>query len=122
MIGALTTEPAKVTIPLPGFVANACVYASADGTLTVATGPRNLSRTEVEAFMRLVPGTTSVSGVGDVAFAARGDVPQGMAGAASIFALKGGTYFTVQATSRSKSSDALQTALTELARSVAGRL
>lgn len=104
---------------MPGFVASACVYASNDGALTVALGPRVIGRTEFEAGARLVPGATAVTGIGDAAFSVRTDVPSGAAGAASIVALKGSTYFTVQATSRSKSSDALMTAVTDLARKVA---
>ena len=122
VIGTLVTEPTKVDMPMPGFVASACVFASADGALTVAFGPRGLGRTEFETGARLIPGVTSVSGVGDSAFTVKVDVPTGAAGAASIVALKGSTYFTVQATSRSKSSDALQTAITELARKAASSL
>lgn len=107
---------------MPGFVASACVYASNDGALTVALGPRVLGRTEFETGARLVPGATAVTGVGDSAFAVKTDVPSGTAGAGSIVALKGSTYFTVQATSRSKSSDALMTAVTDLAKKVAANI
>ncbi len=63
-----------------------------------------------------------MTGIGDAAFSVRTDVPSGAAGAASIVALEGSTYFTVQATSRSKSSDALQSAITELAKKVADNI
>ena len=122
VIGTLTTQPAKVDLPLPGFVASACIFASADGTLTVATGPRTIGRTEFETVVRLAPGATAVTGVGDSAFSLRADVPSGAAGAAGIVALKGTTYYTVQATHRSKSSDALLTGVTDLAKKVASSL
>ncbi len=122
VIGTLVTTATTIQLPLPGFTATACVYASNDGALTIALGPRGLGRTEFEAGARLVPGATAVSGVGDSAFSIRTDIPSGAAGAASIVALKGSTYFTVQATSRTKSSDALLAGITELAKKVAGSL
>jgi hypothetical protein len=109
-------------MPMPGFVASACIFASADGALTVAFGPRGLGRAEFEAAARLVPGATAVSGVGDSAFSVKVDVPSGAAGATSVVALKGSTYFTVQATSRSKASDALLTGVTDLAKKAASSL
>jgi hypothetical protein len=119
VIGTLVTTATSIQLPLPAFTATACVYASSDGALTIALGPRGLGRTEFETAARLVPGATAISGVGDSAFSIRTDVPSGAAGAASIVALKGSTYFTVQATSRTKSSDALLTGITDLAKKVA---
>jgi len=122
VIGTLITQPAKVDLPLPGFIASACIYASNDGTLTVALGPRSIGRTEFEAVVRLAPGATAISGIGESAFSLRADAPSGAAGAAAIVALKGTTYFTVQATHRTKTSDALLTAITDLAKKVATSL
>ncbi len=122
VVGTLITQPAKVDVPLPGFTASACIYASSDGTLTVALGPRAIGRTEFESVVRLAPGATAVTGIADSAFSVKVDVPSGAAGAAGIVALKGATYYTVQATHRSKSSDALLTAVTDLAKKVATAL
>lgn len=122
VIGTLITQPAKVDLPLPGFIASACIYASNDGTLTVALGPRSIGRTEFETVVRLAPGATAISGVGDSAFSLKADAPAGALGAAAIVALKGTTYFTVQATHRTKTSDALLTAVTDLAKKVATSL
>jgi hypothetical protein len=122
VIGTLITQPAKVDLPLPGFIASACIYASNDGTLTVAMGPRTIGRTEFETVVRLAPGATAVTGVADSAFSLKADAPSGAAGAAAIVALKGTTYFTVQATHRTKTSDALLTAVTDLAKKVASSL
>jgi hypothetical protein len=122
VIGTLAAEPTRVDLPMPGFIASACVYASDDGALTIAMAPRGLGRAEFETGMRLVPGATSLSGVGDIAFSVRSDVPSGAAGAASIAAHKGSTFFSVQATSRTKSSDTLLAGITELAKEIAGEL
>ncbi len=116
------TTATLIQLPLPGFTATACVYASNDGALSIALGPRGLGRTEFEIGARLVNGATAISGIGDSAFSIRTDAPSGAAGAASIVALKGSTYFTVQATSRTKSSDALLAGITDLAKKVAGSL
>jgi hypothetical protein len=111
-----------VDLPVPGFVVSACVYASADGTLTFALGPRGLARNDFESVMRLVPNATSLTGIGDSAFSLKVDVASGMAGAAGIVALKGGNYFTVQAASRSKTSEQLSSALQDLAKKAASKL
>lgn len=104
-----------------GFTVTACIYASADGTLTTAVGPKNLTKDAFDTAMKTVPDvSTSVSGVGDSAYSFRADVPQGMAGAAGIVATKSGTYFTVQAAHKTKTSATLLTSLTDLAKKTAG--
>ncbi|HEX9437577.1 MAG TPA: hypothetical protein VGA16_10525 [Candidatus Limnocylindria bacterium] len=115
MIGTLTGSPSRVDLPVPGIIVSSCVYTSADGTLAIALGPKNLSKADFETLMKLVPGMTSVSGVGESAFTVKATIPTGMAGAASIFVLSGTQYFTIQAASRTKSSDALLTSITTLA-------
>ena len=121
VIGSLTTTPAKVELPLVGFTVAACVYASNDGTLTAALGPKNLSKESFDTAMRTVPDLAgTVSGVGDSAYSIRLDAPQGLAGAAGIVATKSGTYFTIQAAHKTKSSSTLMTNVTDLAKKTAG--
>lgn len=115
VIGTVSGAGVRVDIPLPGMITTACAWASADGTLAIALGPRNISKADFETFMKLVPGATSITGVGESAFSIKAPAPTGMAGAASIFVLSGGQYFTIQAASRTKSSDSLMTGITDLA-------
>jgi hypothetical protein len=121
VIGPLTTSPAKMELPLVGFTVNACVFASNEGTLTTAVGPRNLTKESFDLAMRTVPDLAgSVSGVGDSAYSIRLDAPSGMAGAAGIVATKSGTYFTVQAAHKTKSSSTLMGGVTDLAKKTSG--
>jgi hypothetical protein len=120
VIGTLTTTPTKVSLPLVGFSVSACVFASNEGTLTAAIGPRNLSKDSFDVAMRTVPDLTAVSGVGDSAYAVRLDAPTGMAGAAGIVATKSGVYFTVQAAHKTKTSSTLMTGVTDIAKKAAG--
>lgn len=121
LIGDLSTEPTALSLPLPGFTASTCVFASADGTLTIVTGPKGLSRSDFDTLARFTPGATEVSGIGESAFSIRAEVPQGMAGAAAILALDDGEYFTVQAAHRSKTSEQLRSGLTDIAKEIADR-
>jgi len=121
VIGTLTNAPAKLELPLIGFTVNACVYASNEGTLTAAVGPRNLTKEGFDIAMRTVPDLAgSVSGVGDSAYSIKLDAPTGMAGAAGIVATKAGTYFTVQAAHKTKSSSTLMGGVMDLAKKTAG--
>ncbi len=120
IIGTLTTTPTTVSLPLVGFSVSACVFASNEGTLTAAIGPRNLSKDSFDVAMRTVPDLTAVSGVGDSAYSVRLDAPTGMAGAAGIVATKSGVYFTVQAAHKTKTSSALMTGVTDIAKKAAG--
>lgn len=98
---------------MPGFLLSACVYTSSEGTLTVAVGPKNVSQSDFDSLMKLVPGLTQVSGVGDDAY--MGQASTSVGGGASIFVLSGQTYFTIQAASTTKSSSELQQSLQTLA-------
>ena len=71
-----------------------------------------------------VPGITvePVSGVGDSAYSFKLDVPQGLAGAAGIVAVKNGQYFTIQVAHKTGSSAALLQVLTDLAKTMAGKI
>ena len=122
VIGTLTGTPARVEMPLVGFILSACVYESSDGSLAVATGPSSISKSDFEGLMKLVPNATAVSGVGDSAFAFKATPPTGITGAASIFVLSGNTYFTLQATSKTKTSDSLLTSLQAIASKAAKKL
>lgn len=120
-IGTLTTMPAKVELPLVGFSVMACVYASSEGTLTTAVGPKNMTKESFDLAMRTVPDIAgTVSGVGDSAYSVKLDVPQGMAGMAGIVATKSGTYFTLQAAHKTKNSTTLLSSITDLAKKSAG--
>jgi len=118
----VTNPPADVELPLVGFTISACVWTSADGTLTIALGPRNLPKDGFDTVMKATPGVTPVSGIGDSAYSIKLDVPQGMAGAAGLLILKGGTYFTIQSAHRTKTSDALLQSVTDLAKKAASKL
>lgn len=70
--------------------------------------------------MRLVPQTgTAVSGAGDLAYSNHVDLPFRAAGAATIVVLDGSTFFTVEARSVTRSSDALLSSITDLAKRIA---
>ena len=113
--------PAKVELPLVGFSVMACVYASNEGTLTTAVGPKNMSKESFDLAMKTVPDIAgTVSGVGDSAYSVKLDVPQGMAGMAGIVATKSGTYFTLQAAHKTKNSTTLLSSITDLAKKSAG--
>ncbi|MDP9282942.1 MAG: hypothetical protein M3P38_12680, partial [Chloroflexota bacterium] len=66
------------------------------------------------------PGMQAESGIGDAAFS--GTISTAGTAVTSFFVLKGSTYFTLQATSRSKDGPALLAALRTVARKVAGTL
>lgn len=111
-----------IQIPAIAFTITGCVWTSPDGTLTVATGPRNIDKSAFDAAMRSTSLVTPVSGVGDSAYSLKLDVPQGMAGAAGIVAVKNGQYFTIQVAHKSGSSTALLQVITDLAKTVAGKI
>ena len=122
VIGPLTATPARVDIPVTGFVISACVYESADGSMSVALGPANISKTDFENLMKLMPNATQLSGVGDSAFSIKVTPTAGLAGAASIFVHSGSSYFTLQAASKTKSSDALLSSLQDVAMKASKKL
>jgi len=122
VIGTTTNPPSEVELPMPGFTVSACVWTSANGTLLVALGPKNLTKDAFDSAMRSMTTLTPVSGIGDSAFSLKLDVPQGLAGAAGIVALKSGTYFTIQASHKTKSSDELLKSVTDLANSASSKI
>jgi len=109
-------------IPAVTFTITGCVWTSPDGTLTVALGPKNIAKDAFDTAMRTTSLMTPVSGVGDSAYSFKLDVPQGMAGAAGIVAVKNGQYFTIQVAHKSGSSASLLQVITDLAKSMAGKL
>jgi hypothetical protein len=135
IIGLLRTEPTKVEsdaleprvwpldLPLPGVTGSGCAYRSNEGALDVTFGWGALGRPEFETGVRrLQRGATAVSGAGDVAYSIHVDLPFRAAGAATIVVLDGSTYFTVEARSVTKSSDALLSSITDLAKRIADRV
>src|SRR5437867_919955 len=44
LIGTTTNPPSEVELPMTGFTVSACIWTSANGTLTVALGPKNLTK------------------------------------------------------------------------------
>jgi hypothetical protein len=135
LIGPLRTQPTNfesdalgprvwpIDLPLPGVIGSGCAYRSNEGALDVTFGWGALGRTEFETGVRRVPGgATAVSGAGDVAYSIHVDLPFRAAGAATIVVLDGSTYFTVEARSITKSSDALLSSITDLAKRIADRV
>ena len=101
-IGKLTNAPTKATSPLPGASAAACAFTSADAVLTIALADQAMARSTFESAMKGLPSATAETGIGDEAFSATVSVPASGGGdAATIFGLRGSTYFTVQVASRS---------------------
>jgi hypothetical protein len=123
IIGPVTSQQAQTTA-IPGTAANmnltACAFTSNDGLLTFAVTRAQMSRTDFDNSVKQVPGVQSESGIGDAAYS--GTVSAAGAGVTMLFVLKGSTYFTLQATSRSKDGTALLTALRPVAQKVAGTL
>jgi hypothetical protein len=122
VIGSDAQTATAIVIPAIGFTLNGCVWTSKDGTLTVALGPKNLDKTAFDTAMKSTSLMTPVSGVGDSAYSFKLDVPQGMAGAAGIVAVKNGQYFTIQVAHKSGSSASLLQVITDLAKTMAGKL
>src|SRR5437773_604565 len=117
LIGTTTNPPSEVELPMTGFTVSACIWTSANGTLTVALGPKNLTKDSFDTAMKSATMLTPLSGVGDSAFSIKLDVPQGMAGSAGIVVLKNGTYFSIQSAHKTKTSDELLKSITDLAKS-----
>jgi hypothetical protein len=123
IIGSVTSQQAQTTA-VPGTAANmnvtACAFTSNDGLLTFAVTRAQVSRTDFDNSVKQIPGVQSESGIGDAAYS--GTVSAAGVGVTMLFVLKGSTYFTLQATSRSKDGSALLAALRPVAQKVAGTL
>lgn len=123
VIGSVTSQQAQTT-SVPGTTAamnvTACVFTSSDGLLTFAVTRAQVSRADFDNAVKQMPGMQAESGIGDAAFS--GTISAAGAGVTTLFVLKGSTYFTLQATSRSKDGPALLTALRPVARKVAATL
>jgi len=122
IIGSSTNPPTDLEIPAIGFSLSGCVWTSPDGTLTVVLGPKGLAKEAFDTAMRSTSVVTPVNGVGDSAYSLKLDVPQGMTGAAGIVAVKNGQYFTIQVAHKSGSSTALLGVVTDLAKTMAGKI
>ena len=122
VIGTVTSQQAQNTA-VPGTTTamnlTACVFTSNDGFLTFAVTRAPVSRTDFDNAVKQMPGVQPES-IGDTAYSAT--VSAGGAGVTTVFVLKGQTYFTLQATSRSKDGAALLTSLRTVAQKVAGTL
>ena len=123
VIGTVTSQQAQTT-SVPGTTASmniaACAFTSSDGLLTFAVTRAPVSRTDFDNTVKQVPGVQAESGIGDAAYS--GTASAAGAGVTMLFVLKGSTYFTLQATSRSKDGPALLAALRSTAQKVAGAL
>jgi len=122
IIGSNANPPTEIVIPAVTFTVTGCTWTSPDGALTVAVGPKNIAKEAFDTAMRATSIMTPVSGVGDSAYSFKLDVPQGFAGAAGIVAVKNGQYFTVQVAHKTGSSSALLQVLTDLAKTMAGKI
>jgi hypothetical protein len=123
VIGSVTSQQAQTTsVPgtTVGMNVTACVFTSSDGLLTFGVTRAQVSRTDFDNAVKQMPGMQAESGIGDAAFS--GTIGTAGTAVTSFFVLKGSTYFTLQATSRSKDGAALLTALRTVARKVAGTL
>jgi PBP1b-binding outer membrane lipoprotein LpoB len=122
VIGPVTSQQSQTTA-VPGTTAamnlTACVFTSNDGFLTFAVTRAPISRTDFDNAVKQVPGVQAES-IGDAAYSAT--VSAAGAGVTTLFVLKGQTYFTLQATSRSKDGTALLTSLRTVGQKVAATL
>ncbi len=121
VIGSVTSQQAQTTnVPgtTVGMNVTACVFTSSDGLLTFGVTRAQVSRTDFDNAVKQMPGMQAESGIGDAAFS--GTISTAGTAVTSFFVLKGSTYFTLQATSRSKDGPALLAALRTVARKVAG--
>ena len=122
VIGPVTSQQAQNTA-VPGTTTamnlTACVFTSNDGFLTFAVTRAPISRTDFDNAVKQMPGVQSES-IGDTAYSAT--VSAAGTGVTTIFVLKGQTYFTLQATSRSKDGAALLTSLRTVGQKVAATL
>lgn len=123
VIGSVTSQQAQTTsVPgtTVGMNVTACVFTSSDGLLTFGVTRAQVSRTDFDNAVKQMPGMQAESGIGDAAFS--GTITTAGTAVTTLFVLKGSTYFTLQATSRSKDGPALLAALRTVARKVAGTL
>jgi ribosomal protein L27 len=123
VIGSVTSQQAQTTsVPgtTVGMNVTACVFTSSDGLLTFGVTRAQVSRTDFDNAVKQMPGMQAESGIGDAAFS--GTISTAGTAVTSFFVLKGSTYFTLQATSRSKDGPALLAALRTVARKVAGTI
>ena len=122
VIGTVTSQQAQTTA-VPGTTASmnltACVFTSNDGILTFAVTRAPVSRTDFDNAVKQMPGVQAES-IGDSAYSAT--ISAAGAGVTTLFVLKGQTYFTLQASSRSKDGPALLTSLRTVGQKVAGTL
>jgi hypothetical protein len=122
VIGPVTSQQAQTTA-VPGTTTamnlTACVFTSNDGFLTFAVTRAPVSRTDFDNAVKQMPGVQAES-IGDSAYSAT--ISAAGAGVTTIFVLKGQTYFTLQATARSKDGPALLSSLRTVAQKVAGTL
>ena len=122
VIGTVTSQQAQTTA-VPGTTTamnlTACVFTSNDGFLTFAVTRAPISRTDFDNAVKQVPGVQAES-IGDAGYSAT--VSAGGAGVTTLFVLKGQTYFTLQATSRTKDGPALLTSLRTVGQKVAATL
>ena len=122
VIGPVTSQQSQTTA-VPGTTAamnlTACVFTSNDGFLTFAVTRAPVSRTDFDNAVKQMPGVQAES-IGDAAYSAT--ISAAGAGVTTLFVLKGQTYFTLQATSRSKDGPALLTSLRTVGQKVAATL
>jgi hypothetical protein len=122
VIGTVTSQQAQNTA-VPGTTTamnlTACVFTSNDGFLTFAVTRAPISRTDFDNAVKQMPGVQAET-IGDTAYSAT--VSAGGSGVTTLFVLKGQTYFTLQATSRSKDGAALLTSLRTVGQKVAATL
>lgn len=122
VIGPVTSQQAQNTA-VPGTTTamnlTACVFTSNDGFLTFAVTRAPISRTDFDNAVKQMPGVQPET-IGDTAYSAT--VSAAGTGVTTLFVLKGQTYFTLQATSRSKDGAALLTSLRTVGQKVAGTL
>lgn len=112
-------QTASVPGTTTGMNVTACVFISSDGLLTFAVTRAQVSRADFDNAVR-IPGVQAESGIGDAAYS--GTVSAAGTGVTTLSVLKGSTYFTLQATSRSKDGPALLAVLRPVAQKVAGTL
>ena len=122
VIGSDAQTATQIVIPTPVFNLTGCVWTSKDGTLTVAVGPKNIDKSAFDTAMKATTLMTPVSGVGDSAYSFKLDPPTGFAGAAGIVVVKNGQYFTIQVAHKTGSSTSLSTVITDLAKTMAGKI
>ena len=106
VVGTISDTPAATAGTLPGVAdkGSVCAYRGATGLMTVGLLTKALTRSDFDSLAKQIPGVQPISGLGDAAYGAAG----GTSGAngATLLVLKGGTYFSLSATSTSGTADA----------------